>query len=80
LMLFFFLLGTPFSSFSPSTNPSIGVPVLNLMVGFERLYLYWSNSGKASQGTSIRGSCLQVLLGISNSVWVWCLQMGWISR
>jgi hypothetical protein len=26
------------------------------------------------------GSCLQALLGISSSVWVWCLQMGWIPR
>ena len=25
-------------------------------------------------------SCQQVLLGIRNSVWVWCLQMGWIPR
>jgi hypothetical protein len=24
------------------------------------------------------GSCQQVLLGISNSVGVWCLQMGWM--
>ena len=28
----------------------------------------------------IPGSCQQVILGICNSVWVWCLQMGWIPR
>ena len=26
------------------------------------------------------GSSMRVLLGISNSIWVWCLQMGWIPR
>ena len=26
------------------------------------------------------GSCQQELLGIGNSVWVWCLQMPWIPR
>ena len=41
------------------------------------LHLYWSGFGRVSQGTAIPGSCQQVLLGISNSVWVWCLQMGW---
>ena len=35
---------------------------------------------EASQKTTILGSCLQVLLGISNIVGVWCLQMGWIPR
>jgi hypothetical protein len=36
--------------------------------------------GKASQETAISGSCQQALLGICNSVWVWCLYMGWIHR
>jgi len=30
--------------------------------------------------TAIPTSCQQALLGISNSVWVWCQQMGWIPR
>jgi hypothetical protein len=33
-----------------------------------------------SQETAVLGSCQQVLLGISNSVWFWCQQMGWIPR
>lgn len=67
-----------FSSFSPSPSSSIGVLRLSLMVGCEYLHLYWSGVGRTSQGTAIPGSCQQVLLGISNSVGVWCLQMGWI--
>jgi hypothetical protein len=43
-------------------------------------HLYWSGSGRASQETATSGSCQQALLGISNSVWVWCLYMGWIPR
>ena len=62
----------PFSSFSPSSKSSIGVPVLSPMVGCKLPHLYWSESGVASQETAIQ----QALLGISNSVWVWCLQMG----
>jgi len=42
--------------------------------------LIWSGAGSASQGTVIPGSCQQVLLDISNSVWLWCPQMGWIPR
>jgi hypothetical protein len=50
------------------------------MVGCEYLHLHGSDAGKASQGTAIPGYCQQVLLGISNSVGVRCLQMGWIPR
>jgi hypothetical protein len=50
------------------------------MVGCNDQHLYGSGSGRTSQGTAIPGSCQQVLLGISNSVWVWCLQMGRIPR
>jgi hypothetical protein len=55
----------PFSSFSPSSNSSIGVPGLSLMVGFMHPNLYWSGSGTVSHGTAILGSCQQALLGIS---------------
>jgi hypothetical protein len=50
------------------------------MFGCGHPHLYWSGSGRASWGTAISGFCQQVLLGISNSVWVWCQQMGWIPR
>jgi hypothetical protein len=52
--------------------------VFSPMVGFEHPHLYWSGSGRASQETAVSGSCQQALLGISNSVWVWCLHLGWI--
>ena len=48
----------------------------NPMVGYEHPHLYWSGTGRASQETAILGSCQQALLGISNSIWVWCLQVG----
>ena len=54
--------------------------MLSTMVGYVHSPLYWTGSVTASQGTAIPGSCQQVLLGINNSVWVWCLQMGWIPR
>jgi hypothetical protein len=50
------------------------------LVGCEYLHLYWSGAGRASQARAIPGSCQQALLGISNSVLVWCLQKGWILR
>jgi hypothetical protein len=61
----------------PLTRPLESL-VLNPMVGCQHLHLYWSGSGKASHGTTISGSCQQAFLGISNSVGIWCLQMGWI--
>jgi hypothetical protein len=50
------------------------------MLGCKHMHLYWSGSGRASQETAISGSYQQALFGISNSVWVWCLHMGWIPR
>jgi hypothetical protein len=73
-------VANPLSSFSPYPNSSSGVPVLSPMVDCVCLHLYWSGSGTASQGIAIPGSCQHALFGISNSVWVWCLQMGWIPR
>ena len=70
-------VATPFSS---SSSFSIGVPRLSLMVGCEYLHLYWSGASRSSHETAISGSCQQAFLGISNSVGVWCLQMGQISR
>jgi hypothetical protein len=76
----FYGVGNPFSFFSPFPNSTIGVPMLNPMVGWEHPHLYWSGFGRASQETAITGSCLQVLLGIHSSVWVWCPYIGWIPR
>jgi hypothetical protein len=70
-------LQTPSSSFSPFSNSSIEDTMLSPMVGCEHLPLYLSGSGRASQETAITGSCQQALLGILNSVWAWCLYMGW---
>jgi hypothetical protein len=50
------------------------------MVGCEHPCLYLSGSGRTSQETNISGSCQHALVGINNSVWVWCLYMGWIPR
>jgi hypothetical protein len=75
-----FGVANPFSSFSSFSNSSIGVPVLSPIVGWEHLPLYLSVSGWTSQETALSGSCHHTLLGICNSVWVWCLYMGWIPR
>jgi hypothetical protein len=50
------------------------------MVDCEHLYLYWSGSCITSQDTAVSGSCQQALLSIHNSVWIWCLNLGWIPR
>jgi hypothetical protein len=46
-------------------------PHLSPMVGCEHPPLYLSDSGGASQETSISGSCQHALLGIHNSVYAW---------
>lgn len=68
-----------FRSFSPFPNISIGVSVLSQIVVWEHQNLYWSGSATASQRTAIPCSCQQMLLAISNNVWVWSLQMGWMA-
>jgi hypothetical protein len=74
LILLFFLWGCKsLQLLSPSSKCSIGVPVLSSMVGCEHPHLYLSGSGRA-----ISGSSQEVLLG--NNIWVWCQQMGWITR
>ena len=50
-------LQTPSSSFSPFSNSSIEDTMLSPMVGCEHLPLYLSGSGRASQETTISGSC-----------------------
>ena len=54
--------------------------MLNPMVSCKHPPQYLSGSGIASQETAISGFCQQVLLGILNSVLVWCQSMGWILR
>ena len=51
--------------FSPSPNFSIGVLVLRLMVGCEHLYLYLSESGRASQETAVSGSVSKHFLALA---------------
>jgi hypothetical protein len=54
--------------------------VLHLVDDCEHPLLYLPGSGIASQKIAISGSYQQALVGIHNSVWVWWLFMGWISR
>jgi hypothetical protein len=63
-----------------SLTPPLGVPVLSPKVGCNHPPLYLSGSGRAPPETAISGSCQHALFGISNSVWVWWLYMGWIPR
>jgi hypothetical protein len=68
----------PFSSLCPFSSSVIGDPVLHPMDCCEHPLLYLSGTGRASQETALSGSCQQALVGICNSVCVWCLFMGWI--
>ena len=56
-------------SFSPFHSSFIVVSGLGPIVGYEYLHLYLSGAGRTFQGSAIPGSCQQVLLGISNTVW-----------
>jgi hypothetical protein len=70
-------VANPFSSFSPCSSIFLGIPTLDwLQASSSLLGRLW----QSLSGSAIAGSCQHVLLGISNSVWVWCLQMGWIPR
>jgi hypothetical protein len=79
-LLFFLWSCKPLHLLSPFSSSSIGDPVLSPTIGFENLSLYLSDTGRASQETAVSGSCQQALVGIHNSVWVWCLYMGRIPR
>jgi hypothetical protein len=46
----------------------------------ENPFLYLPDTGIAEQERAISGSCQQNLSDICNSIWVWWLILGWISR
>jgi len=71
IVLFFYGVAKLFSFFSPSSKSSIGYPIISPMVDCKDLHLYWSDSGRASQETTISASSPKVLLGINNNFWVW---------
>ena len=58
-------LQNPLQLFSPFSNSSIGVPGFNLMIVCKYLHLSQSDAGRASQRTSMPGSCLQAHPGTS---------------
>ena len=58
MMMMFFPWGCkPFSSFSLFSNSFIRVPVFTPMVSCKHPHLYLYDSGRASEDTSISGSC-----------------------
>jgi hypothetical protein len=69
----------PFSSLVLSLVFPLGVCVPSYRC-CEHPLLYLPGTGIASYETAIPGSFQQNLAGICNSVWVWWLIMGWISR
>jgi hypothetical protein len=74
LIFFFYLWVTnPFSSFSSFSNASIGVQWLAV-----NIHLCICQAVAEPLRRQLSGSCQQAYLGIYNSVWVWCLYMGWI--
>ena len=63
-----------------SQETAISVSCQQNIAGIVHPLLYLPGTGIASQETAISGSFQQNLAGICNSVWVWWLIMGWISR
>jgi hypothetical protein len=79
-IVFFLWECKPLRSFSPSPNFSIRVPRAHSdswLLAFTSVLVRLCQS---LSGDSYTSSCQQALLGISNIVWVWCLQMGCIPR
>jgi hypothetical protein len=70
----------PFSSLGTFSSSSIEGPVFHPIGDCEHPLLYVPGTGKASHTTAISGSFQQNLAGICNSVWVWWMIMGWITR
>ena len=70
----------PFSSLGAFSSFSFGDPVFHLIDDCEHSLLYLPGTGIASYKTAIPWSLQQNLAGICNSVWIWWLIMGWISR
>ena len=64
----------PISSFNPSRNSSMGVPIFSPIVVCEYLHLSQSDAHWASQRSAMLSSGLQTC----KSVRVWCLHMGGI--
>jgi hypothetical protein len=73
-------IADPFSSLSTFSSSFIRGPVFYTIDDCEHPLLYLPGTGIASQEIAISGSCKQNLSGICNSVWVWCLYMGWSPR
>jgi hypothetical protein len=67
LFLRLYIVANPFSSFGHCYNSSIGVLALSSMFDCVHLHLYFSGSGRASQGIAIPGTCQHAFLGMSNS-------------
>ena len=62
-------------SLQPPSAPSVLPLALSLVSSCSVRWLPMSICICIGQGTLIPDSCQQVLLGINNSVWVWCLQI-----
>ena len=73
-------VAVPFSSLGSFSSSSIGGPLSHIIDDCVHPLLYLPGTGIVSQETAISGSFQQNLAGICNSVWVWCLIMGWIPR
>jgi len=81
LILLFYLWGCKSSrSFSLFSNSSTGLPIRSPMVSCNDPHLYQYGFVRASQETSISGSCKQVLIGINNTDGASWLPMARIAR
>jgi hypothetical protein len=68
----------PFISLGMFSSSFLWGPVFHQIDDCEHPLLYLPGTGIATQEIAISGCCQQNLVGLYNSVWVWCLHMGWI--
>ena len=69
-----------FDGVSPSSNSSILVLDLNSVVACMCLHLSQAAAGRAPQRTDMLGTCMHKQYGLSNSVTIWYVSMGWVPR
>jgi hypothetical protein len=70
----------PFSSLGTFSSSSIGGPVFHPIDNCEHPLLCLPGTGIVSHETALSESCQQNIAGVRNSVSVWWLTMGWITR
>jgi hypothetical protein len=70
----------PFSSFSPCLTPPLGFLCSVWWLAVSLCIYIGQDPAEPFRRQLLSGTHQQAFLGIYNSVWVWCLHVGWIPR